>query len=74
MTKPIRYAWVSNNRTIKHRFYGRKFVEGELTQCGIRVQKGWAFWYGNRKRPTWGDVFAKTCKRCDQSSDRDEQR
>jgi hypothetical protein len=64
MTKPIQFAWVSNNRTAKHRFYGKKFVEGEKTACGVRVQKGWSFWYGNRLHPRWGDLMGRECYKC----------
>ena len=60
----IKFAWVSNNRVVKHRFLSKKFIEGELTLCGQRVQKGWSFWYGDRKHPRWGDVFGRECAKC----------
>ena len=65
MAKVKRYAYVSSpHSTVRHRFYGRKFVEGEVTGCGIRVQKGWPFWYGGGRHPKWGDILGKDCKRC----------
>jgi hypothetical protein len=54
MTEVIRFAYVSpaKGAAHSHRFYGRKFVEGERTACGIHVRAGWFFWYGKRgKRP-----------------------
>jgi hypothetical protein len=58
-----RFAWVSNNRTVKHRFFAKKFIEGELTLCGEPVQKGWSFWYG-AKGDRWGDLIARECAHC----------
>lgn len=49
-----RFAYVSlPSRSVLHRFYGHKFVEGEKTACGISMQAGWPFWYRDRRRTTW---------------------
>ena len=68
MSKVKRFACVSSptGRTV-HRFYAKRFVEGEKTACGILVQKGWPFWYRGR-HPTYGDVFGTKCKRCERAS------
>jgi hypothetical protein len=51
---------------VAHKFRGHVFVEGELTDCGIRVQKGWLFWPSGR-RPKSIDILMH-CKRCDRAS------
>ena len=52
-------------REVVHIFRARKFVEGEQTVCGIRVQKGWPFWYPSRRKyQTYGDLVGRPCKRC----------
>ena len=63
--KPKRFAFVSApGREIVHMFTAKRFTEGEPTECGVRVQQGWPFWYRQPKKPTWGDVFGRKCKRC----------
>lgn len=56
------YSIKSLNSPVVHRFYGRRFTEGEPTACGVRVQKGWKFWPGQRT-PKWLDI-SRDCKRC----------
>jgi len=66
MTQPIRYAWVSNNRSgIRHRFYGKHFVEGERTQCGEYMRARWKFWYSNRD-----SHGTRVCVKCDSAMNR----
>ena len=51
---------------VVHRLYSQKMVAGELTQCGIRIQKGWRFGpsMSSIQSPHIG-VKLRRCKRCD---------
>ena len=67
MGKVLRfYSIKSPNSPVVHRFYGKRFTEGEPTACGIRVQKGWKYWLGGRT-PKSLDISVD-CKRCSASA------
>lgn len=69
MAKVNRFFYVkSPDSHVAHRFFAKRFIEGEPTQCGIRVQAGWRYWYAG-KRPKDMDILMH-CKRCDNTSDR----
>jgi hypothetical protein len=51
----------ARNSPITHRFFGKSLVEGELTQCGIRMQKGWRYWLAVAH-------VHRRCKRCDSAT------
>jgi hypothetical protein len=66
--KVKRFARVSRpHGPVVHRYYGNRFVEGDLTACGIPMRAGWAFWIGNQGHPKWGDLLGRPCKRCELS-------
>jgi hypothetical protein len=53
-----RYYVASPTSQVSHAFDGKRFVEGEPTKCGIRVQKGWVYWPLNSRWPL------HVCKNC----------
>jgi hypothetical protein len=65
MTTVKRFWNVRRPGGVVHRMFSKTLVEGNLTQCGIRVQKGWMYWTGGMF-PGHQDsphVFDR-CKRC----------
>ena len=43
---------------VVHRYYGKKYVEGEKVQCGMRMRPGWKF------SESYSRLSQRRCRRC----------